>query len=222
MSLLSFIPTRSLDLSSMQEIGHGAERRCFVSSRHPHIVYKCSKLDNCKQSIKEAAYYQHLHRRHVPMTHLPRIFGIFKTSEYFVTVQEFICDTPKIRIFDLPQLVSNPNFDMRYIVHLQNAYTNFRDYLLNNRIVTNDSFAHNFKIKIPRECEPLSNSRECNSICNKVWKLILIDGIGAVSLIPVTHYVRFMAEKRIHRQCLKFVNSVKNTSKGRIVLTPFD
>ena len=205
----------------MQEIGHGAERRCFVDPKHPHILFKCSCLNNCKQSLKEATYYCHLKNRHVPMTHLPRMFGLFKTSEYLVTVQELICSTSKFKIYNLQELISRPDFDLHYIELLQNAYNCFRNYLLQYRIVTNDAFAHNFMVKIPRECTPIINTDLNHSNCNKAWKLILIDGLGAVSLFPVTHYVRFLAEKRIQRQCLKFTNSVYSLSNGRIILNTF-
>lgn len=225
MSLLSLIPTRNLDVSSMQEIGHGAERRCFVDPKHPRILYKCSNLNNCKQSLKEAGYYRHLQKRHVPMTYLPRMFDYFKTERDFVMVQECIRDTSKHKVYDLQTLISDPYFDVRYIPHLQQAYENFRDYLLRYRIVTNDTFAHNFMVKFPRDCDPFTNADSSSAQSEPPptpWKLILIDGLGCVSFIPLAHYARTFAEKRIHKQCLKFINSVQSTSHGRIILTPFD
>ena len=223
MSLLSRIPTRNLDVSSMQEIGHGAERRCFVDPKHPRILYKCSNLNNCKQRLKEAGYYRHLQKRHVPMTYLPRMFDYFKTERDFVMVQECIRDTPRYKVYDFPELISNPCFDVRYIQHLQQAYEKFRDYLLRYRIVTNDTFAHNFMVKLPRGCAPFTNAEKATAQSEpNAWKLILIDGLGSVSFIPLAHYARTFAEKRIHKQCLKFINSVQSTSHGRIILTPFD
>lgn len=223
MSLLSLIPTRNLNVSSMQEIGHGAERRCFVDPKHPRILYKCSNLNNCKQSLKEAGYYRHLQKRLVPMTHLPRMLGIFKTEQDFVMVQECIRDTPRYKVYDFPELISNPCFDIRYIPLLQQAYEHFRDYLLRYRIVTNDTFAHNFMVKLPRGCDPFTKEEKATAQSEpNAWKLILIDGLGSVSFIPLSHYARPFAEKRIHKQCLKFINSVQSTSHGRIILTPFD
>lgn len=225
MSLLSFIPTRTLDLSSMQEIGHGAERRCFVDPRHPRLLYKCSTLINCRQSLKEAGYYRHLQKRHVPMTHLPRMFDCFKTESDFVMVQECIRDSSRFKVYDFPKLISDPRFDMAYLPQLQRAYASFRDYLIRYRIVTNDTFAHNFMVKIPSDCNPFTADKDTTPLTapdTKPWKLMLIDGLGSVSLIPLANYVRTLAEKRIRRQCLKFVSSVQSTSQGRIVLIPFD
>lgn len=203
LSLLT-IPYRKYDFSTYKEVGHGRERRCFASDRHPRLLFKCASIDDCKQSLREYSYYKHLQRRKVPLTHLPHFITVFKTDSVLVTVQQFVKDDKHYEVKSLEEELRQGNLDAD---KLQRAFDEFKAYIFKWRIITNDMFNHNFLLKVKKEGE---NQGE--------YRLVLIDGLGAVSFIPLANYVRFLALKRINRQCLKFVQSVRATSGGKINL----
>lgn len=218
---LTLIPQGSLDLTDMVEVGWGKEKRCFTDKKHPRIIYKCSPLSACKDNLRESNYLRHLKNRGVPLTHLPRFVGMFKTDDFFVSVQEFISDSLKFKVLPLPKILNHPDFtDTAFI---QALYDDFKCYLLRYRIVPNDMYEHNFMVKIPWEMFPIQNT-DNTSLYTKFKstylapRLILIDGLGATSFIPVANYVRSQALQRIYKQCAKFTQSVKDFSAHQLLL----
>ncbi len=203
LSLLK-IPYRTYDFSKFKEVGRGRERRCFVSDRHPRLLFKCASFDECKQSLREYAYYKHLQHRKVPLTHLPHFITAFKTDSVLVTVQQFIKEDKHYEVKSLEDELRLGTLDDD---KLQKAFDEFKAYIIKWRIITNDMFNHNFLLKIRKDGERQGE-----------YRLVLIDGLGAVSFIPLANYVRFLALKRINRQCLKFVQSVSAASGGKINL----
>lgn len=219
---LPLIPKGSIDLTDMIEVGRGKEKRCFSDKKHPRIIYKCSPINSCKDNLRESNYLRHLKNRGVPLTHLPRFLGMFKTDELFVSVQELISDSLKFKVLPLPKILNHPDFtDVNFI---QVLYDDFKSYLLRYRIVPNDMYEHNFMVKIPWEMFPLKNE-ENTPLYTKYKstylapKLILIDGLGATSFIPVANYIRSQATQRIYRQCAKFTQSVKDFSSHKLILS---
>lgn len=185
----------------------------MVSRRHPHLVYKLAPADGCRQSLREAAYFMRLKRRGVSFDHLPRFFGIFRSGRYVVTVQERIGDTKSVRVLPLDTVLKT--MDAGWTAALQRAWDECRSWLWHNGIAVNDLFEHNFMLRFPHGTDL---SRPPESAGYVKLTLVLIDGVGAVSFVPVADYVKNSARKRLRREAEKFVSSVSACSGGRILL----
>lgn len=219
---LPLIPKGSLDFTNLIEVGKGKEKRCFIDTKHPRVIFKCSPLNDCKDNLRESYYLRLLKKRGIPTTHLPRFFGLFKTDKYLVSVQERIFDSTKFKVLPLPQILNQPEFSDVDLI--QSLYDDFKSYLLRYRIVPNDMYEHNFMVKLPWEMFPLNDNNNV-PIYTKfkssylMPKLILIDGLGATSFIPVANYVRSQATQRILKQCAKFTQSVRDFSSHHLILS---
>lgn len=180
-----------------EEIGRGSERAVYISKQRKNQVLKLSLFPNKnKQILREIAFYKHLIKHKVPMTHLPLLYGIVKHKHQHGIIQEYISTGQKITpdeksfgdlkgVYDLPQLIKQPTVDHKL---LDEALDKFLNYLLEYNIVVNDLQPHNLRIKV----------------FEKAYKVYLIDGFGSRLLIPIDLVFKSLGRKHIEHQWGKF------------------
>lgn len=180
-----------------KEIGRGSERAVYISKQRKNQVLKLSLFPNKnKQILREIAFYKHLIKHKVPMTHLPQLYGIIKHKHQLGIIQEYINAGQKLKpdekaygtlqdVYDLPQLIKQPTVDQKL---LNEALDKFLNYLLKYNIVVNDLQPHNLRIKV----------------FENAYKVYLIDGFGSRLWIPIDLVFKSLGRKHIEHQWGKF------------------
>ena len=180
-----------------EEIGRGSERAVYISKQCENKVLKLNLYPYKNKQIKrEIAFYKHLIKHKVPMTHLPHLYGIVKNKNQLGIIQEYINAGQKLKpdekaygtlqdVYDLPQLIKQQTVDHKL---LDEALDKFLNYLLKYNIVVNDLQPHNLRIKV----------------FEKAYKVYLIDGFGSRLWIPIDLVFKSLGRKHIEHQWGKF------------------
>lgn len=206
----SMLPYRKLDVSNLVLIGHGTERYGYYDPKRPHVLIKCAPFDQARQSLREIAYYELLKRRGVPFTHLARLFGAFRSDEFVVMIMERLANVKENRSFTYWHLPVALEEGMVDVTLLQQAFDRYKAYLLKYNILTTDMICFNFMMKVYQRSECSNPFR---------YELVFFDGVASPQLIPFNAMIKPLGRKRIEKHCKQFVDTVRETSHGRILLT---
>ena len=183
--------------SDLKEIGRGSERAVYISKQRKNQVLKLSLYPyKNKQIIREIKFYKYLIRHKVPMTHLPKLYGIVKQKLQLGIIQEYINAGQNLKpdeislgnlkgVYDLPQFIKQQSVNPKL---LDEALDKFLNYLLTYNIVVNDLQPHNLRIKV----------------FEKAYKVYLIDGFGSRLWIPIDLVFKRLGRKHIEHQWRKF------------------
>lgn len=197
---------RNIDLSSLQLIGRGSERSVYADPEHPERIYKISDMKHSQQSRREVAYFRFLQSRKVPFEHLPEFYGAFECpgQNCMGLIQQRICTDSEGTVYGLQDMLRQKEAYPVTQDSLQQAYARLKAWLLRYNVLPSDMYEHNFMLKV-----------KADGSCT----LYLIDGLGSHLFIPVDNFIRSLGRKRILQHCIKFRESVRRESGGRMVLT---
>ncbi len=167
----------------------GFHRDCYVHPADERLCIKVSKRGNLRESTREAKYYRHLERRHVPWDLLPRFHGFVETSLGPGVVFDLVRDHHGKVSDTLEHYLRSPVSTAANIDGLTQAFRSLRGYLMEHRIITRTLKAKNIVYQITGT----GNGR-----------LVLIDNIGNTEFLPIGNYVGFFARRKITRKWARF------------------
>ncbi len=178
-------------------IGKGNHREVY---RHPENNKLCVKIvfdgsENSRQVIREKSYYKHLEKRNISWEMLSRYHGDVITDMGPASVFELITDHDDEVSKTLEYYISESEITEAHYDELRVLLYEFRDYLASQRIIT-------------KTLDP------GNIVCQKneqgIFRLSVIDNIGNLDLIPISNYIDFLAQKKIHRRWIRFEKKLRN------------
>ena len=197
MNISTYSSIAASGFCSLEEIGRGSERAVYISKLCENKVLKLSlEPYKNKQIIREIKFYKYLIRHKVPMTHLPKLYGIVKQKHRLGIIQEYINAGQNLKpdeislgnlkgVYDLPLFIKQQTVNQK---QLDEALDKFLNYLLTYNIVVNDLQPHNLRIRV----------------FEKAYKVYLIDGFGSRLLIPIDLVFKSLGRKHIEHQWRKF------------------
>ncbi len=182
-----------IDFSNWPKLGQGSERTCYQDPDNPLRVVKVSPSQNAKQTLREIEYFQHLIKNKVPFDHIPLYYGSFKKDGVIGIIQEMIPTTPgstepaqRLREF----LDGKPT--EAEIAELHRALAKLKDYLMKWDIILCDLQISNVVIQYTPEG----------------MRLVILDGLGATELIPLSRWFRNICHQKTTRHWKKFCRKI--------------
>ncbi len=168
-------------------IGEGVERKCY---EHPEDRSKATKISSKKQNRqtkREVRYYHQLERRNFSgFTHIPKYHGLVETNHGRGFVVDLIRDDNGEVSKSLKWYLDNGWSIDRFCCHLEDL----RSFFINHLIIFNyDITAGNILVQISG---------------GKIYRLVLIDGIGDVVLIKILNYIPSMLVNKLKRRWNRF------------------
>ena len=176
-------------LNKADFVGKGRHQECY---RHPEDNGLCIKILVSGKSIeneREKKYHKHLEKRSISWEMLPRYHGEVETNlgagSVYDLVQDYtgeVSKNLKFYLFESSELQRHP-------VALAKALADFKEYLLQQRVITRDLLPENIV------CQRVN--------CDEL-KLHVVDNIGNSDFIPICNYSNFFARKKINRKWKRF------------------
>ena len=184
----------------------GGTRRCYV---HPDDPSKCIKvlrpdrtalqrkraakgwrrlkpLASFDDQVKERRAYERLisRREELVFRHVPKYFGTVDTDMGIGIVTQLIRDFDGKFPATLEEALLLPATS-----ELTSAVDQFKRWLRDSLLLTRDLLPHN--IIVVRRSEGVS-------------RLMIVDGLGSSEFVPLSHWNRFAARKKVERKIAKF------------------
>ena len=193
-----------IDLSNKQPFASGGNRHCY---RHPEDPQKCVKVmragrieelrnrapwykrlasdDRFDDNLRELAGYRQRALRDAgddsPVwRHLARWYGLEETTEGTAAVSQLILDDNNNPAPTLESYLQQRGLD----APISAALERFADWLRETRVLTKNILPHNLVVCMQRG-EP---------------ELILIDGLGRATLLPLPEWFEFFNQNYIQRR----------------------
>lgn len=178
-----------IELAPDHRFAGGLHRDCYVHPADETLCIKVSLRGNFRETTREAKYYRHLERRHVPWDLLPRFHGIVETSLGPGAVFDLVRDHDGKVSDTLEHYLRSPASTAANIDGLTHAFRSLRAYLIEHRIITRTLKAKN----IAYQKTGSGNGR-----------LVIIDNIGNTEFFPIGNYVGYFARRKISRKWGQF------------------
>ncbi|MBN1929364.1 MAG: PhoP regulatory network protein YrbL [Chlorobiaceae bacterium] len=177
-----------LDLSDSPLLGKGSSRLCYL---HPKDSGKCIKitysrnLDIEKQELK---HYRHHRRRGISWEMLAKTYGRVETSMGSGVVFSLARDFDGTISRTLDHYLADEQFTPP-AEKLSRLFSNFRNYMLRERIVIRELKADNIVLQ---------------RLTPEKQRLILIDSLGNNQFLPIANYLNTFAKRVIQRKWSRF------------------
>lgn len=173
----------TIHLEESQIIGTGGYRTVYAHPDYPNQCFKVQKNKKFKENNVDIKYHLHLKNRKASFQHIAQFQGEVNTNKgkavIFTLVKDYDNTVSRTLRYYLEQ--NNDELDKSIAQNL----LQLRQYLLKERVVFVDVNPANIVL-----CK--TNSTDI--------KLIIIDALGSRNLIPIAHYINFIAVKMINRR----------------------
>ena len=188
-----------IELEPDHRFAGGYHRDCYVHPADESLCIKVSLRGNFTESTREAKYYKHLQRRHVPWDLLPRFHGFVETNLGRGAVFDLVRDHDGKVSATLEHYLRSPESMAANIDGLSAAFGALKAHLIEHRIITRTLKAKNIVYQITG---PVAG------------RLVIIDNIGNTEFFPVGNYVGVFARRKITRKWARFEMDVLREFKG--------
>lgn len=179
-----------INLKKAQIIGTGGYRMVYQHPDYPNQCLKIQKSPTITENKVDINYHRHLKNRHISFAHIAQFHGEVKTNKgkaiIFTLIRDFDNKISKTMFYYLSQN------DEQLDGHIAQKLLQLKQYLTKQRIVFVDINPGNIVLQ-------KTNATE--------FKLIIIDALASRNLIPIAHYINFIAVKMINR---RWRRSIKN------------
>jgi hypothetical protein len=182
-----------ISLDAEHRFAGGYHRDCYIHPADDSLCIKVSLRGNFRESTREAKYYRHLQRRHVPWELLPRFHGFVETNLGSGAVFDLVRDFDGKVSATLEHYLGSPALKAANVDGLIRAIQALKAHLIEYRIITRTLKAKNI---VYQKSDP-GNGR-----------LVIIDNIGNTEFFPIGNYVGFLARRKITRKWARFERDV--------------
>ncbi len=179
-------------LDSLEPIGKGTNRSCFV---HPNDKNRCIKIthsDDYSETIKEIKYYKFLQKRDISWRLLAKYYGSVETSlgkgEVFDLIRDYDGAVSKTLSFYLQK-----DEKTKILIEPIKLLNELKKYTLEQNIIVKDLNTKNMLYQKLNE----------NSA-----RLILVDGVVNNDFLPFSKYIPLFTQKKIKRLWRRFEESL--------------
>lgn len=181
-----------IDLDSLEPIGKGTNRLCFV---HPEDKNKCIKIthsNDYSEAIKEIKYYKFLQKRNISWNLLAKYYGSVETSlgkgEVFDLIRDYNGEVSKTLSFYLQK-----DEKTKLILNPLELLKELKQYTFSENIIVKDLNTKNMLYQ---------------KLDDENARLVLIDGVVNNDFLPFSKYISFFTQKKIKRLWKRFENSL--------------
>jgi len=172
-------------------VGKGSHREVY---RHPENQNLCIKIivdgsSHSRPNRREISYHRHLERRGIAWDMIPKYHGDITTNLGIGSVFDLVSDHDGAVSKTLGYYLSSNDVTEAHYDGLSRSLFLLKDYLLRYRIITKTLEHRNIV---------------CQRNKSGIFRLSVIDSVVNLDFIPICNYIRFLAEKKIHRRWKRF------------------
>lgn len=167
-------------------LGQGTERTCILSPDEENCVVKLSPRGRAKQTRRESKYFRFLQKKGVPFLYIPVFMGDVQTDACVGFKQEAVLDDDGKSSPCLWEIIKKDSPRKQAVpALLRDLY----QYLMRYNILPCDLHPGNILVQ----------NRGGHV------RLVLIDGLGSMNLLPVCQYIPWLGRKQIRRKWQRFI-----------------
>jgi len=191
-----------LHLDTSHYVGKGLHRVCYAHPSEPQLCVKVVVHGNDQETKREYSYYQHLQKRNIDWSMLPKFHGETPTNKGAAGVFDLIRDNDGNVSKTLESYLASSDTSTIEAKAISEAFYSLQMYLLDNRIVTMTIKPKNILFQKTSE---------------NGGKLFIVDNIGSSDLIPIANHLSFFAHKKIMRKWRQFENKIHSVYGNSII-----
>ena len=183
-----------INIDKSDFVGKGNHREVY---KHPDAPQRCLKVNissdltsrEKREELREKSYYSFLQKKGVSFTMLPAYYGDVETNLGTASVFDLMSNTDGSTSKTLGHYLKSEELTQQNYDGLLSSLTRLKDYLLSQKIIVR-GLAHR------------------NIVCQRndsgIYNLAIVDNIGNSEFIPISSYVGFLAERKIHKKWQRF------------------
>ncbi|MDH3242953.1 MAG: YrbL family protein [Alphaproteobacteria bacterium] len=178
-----------IDLRQGSAFACGYHRDCFVHPEDGNRCIKVSRRGDHRESMREARYYEHLQRRGVPWSRLPRFHGFIETTLGPGAVFDLVRDAGGEISKPLCDYFQSLDLTAKHRRGIVRGLGELRRYLVDHRIVVRTLKPKNlvYQLTDPED-----------------GRLFVVDNIGNTEALPVATHIPFFSYRKINRKWARF------------------
>jgi hypothetical protein len=183
-----------ININKSDFVGKGNHREVY---RHPDDPQLCLKVNissdltsrEKREQLREKSYYSLLKKKGVSFSMLPAYHGDVETNLGTASVFNLMSDTDGSTSRTLGYYLKSEELTQQNYDGLLSSLALLKEYLLSQKIIVR-GLAHR------------------NIVCQRngsgIYNLAIVDNIGNSEFIPISNYVDFLAERKIHKKWQRF------------------
>ena len=168
-------------------LGRGMDRFCYENLDNPNTCLKVSKLDNSRQSIKEARYFKYLQKKGIAPSFMPKFVGLYTIGNDMIMEQEYFRTTEEETAIGLREYLSVAS-DAE-LEELEKELQKLKAEMIRLNVIVTDMRTTNFMVMLKDK---------------KIEKLVIFDGYGCPELIPLAQWIPSLGKRKLEKHWKRF------------------
>lgn len=168
-------------------LGRGMDRYCYENEDNPDTCLKVSKLNNSRQSIKEAKYFKYLERKGIAPSFMPKFVGLYTIGDDMIMEQEYFRTTEASTAIGLREYLSVASDSE--LEKLEEELQKLKAEMIRLNVIVTDMRTTNFMVMLKDK---------------KIEKLVIFDGYGCPERFPLAQWIPCLGKRKLEKQWKRF------------------